>query len=113
MFESIKKRSAAVRLVEEQLYEEVVNELASGIRRNGLWAKAIAKSECQEYTAKALYIEYRVQSLLDEYEIINSGHAAHNDEQGAKDEQNEKSIWWIHFLVWSIICLPVVVGFFS
>jgi len=47
----------------------VVEELANGQRRNGLWAKALANSGGQEEKAKALYIRYRVQSIRDEIEI--------------------------------------------
>ena len=61
--------SAAARLVEEELYEQVVRELSEGQRRDGLWAKAIAHSDGSEDRAKALYIKYRVQSLRDELEI--------------------------------------------
>ena len=126
MFDSIKKRSAAARIIEEQLYEQVVNELASGQRRNGLWAKAIANSNGQDEKAKALYIQYRVQSLKDEYEILHreneakepsrdtaAVHAKRND--GTKDPEvsQESSSLWIHVLVWSIPALFLlgVLGF--
>lgn len=69
MFDKLRRASAASRLIEEQLYEQVVNELANGKRRNGLWAKALANSEGIEDKAKALYIQYRVQSIKDEVEI--------------------------------------------
>jgi len=40
--------------------------MQQGIRREGLWAKAIAKSEGNENKATSLYLEYRAQSLADE-----------------------------------------------
>lgn len=66
------KRSAATkRLFEERIYEQVLLEVESGIRRGGLWAKALQKSLGDESKAKSLYIEYRVQSIKDEAEIVN------------------------------------------
>lgn len=69
MFEKFWKSSAAARLLEEQLYEQVVTELSQGQRRDGLWAKALSNSDGIEEKAKALYIRYRVQSIKDEIEI--------------------------------------------
>lgn len=69
MFEKFKRTSAAARLLEEQLYEQVVIELSQGQRRDGLWAKAMANSDGAEEKAKSLYIKYRVQSIQDEAEI--------------------------------------------
>jgi len=59
------KSQISTRILEEELYAEVLREIESGIRRDGLWAKAFAKSGSEE-RAKALYIEFRVQSLRDE-----------------------------------------------
>lgn len=69
LFESMRKRSAAGRLIEEQLYERVISELLRGEKRAGIWGKAIADSAGQEEKAEALYIKYRVQSLKDESEF--------------------------------------------
>ena len=60
------KSRISSRLLEEELYAEVLQELERGIRRDGLWAKAFAKSGANEEKAKALYIEFRVQALRDE-----------------------------------------------
>ena len=69
MFKKLRRNSAAARLLEEQLYEQVVVELSTGKKRDGLWAKALANSDGIEEKAKALYIQYRVQSIKDETEI--------------------------------------------
>ncbi|MCF6252419.1 MAG: hypothetical protein L3J75_14300 [Methylococcaceae bacterium] len=70
LFKKIKiSSSAASRIAEEQYYEVVVDELQQGIKRGGLWAKALSKSEGNEEKAKGLYISYRVQSIKDELEI--------------------------------------------
>jgi hypothetical protein len=72
LFDKFRRNSAAARLLEEQLYEQVVNELSNGQRRNGLWAKALANSDGAEEKAKALYIKYRVQSIKDEFEVTEA-----------------------------------------
>jgi hypothetical protein len=66
VFEKFKKKVAEHRLNEEKIYAAVLNEMQQGIRREGLWAKAIAKSEGNENKAKSFYLEYRAQSLADE-----------------------------------------------
>ncbi len=58
--------SAKARLAEEALYEQVVAEIADGVRRDGLWAKAHADSAESPEATRALYIKLRVQSLIDE-----------------------------------------------
>jgi hypothetical protein len=63
---SLRVASASDRLVEEQIYEYVAKEIGVGIRRDGLWAKAVEKAMGDETKAKALYIQFRVQSLKDE-----------------------------------------------
>ncbi|WP_444891211.1 hypothetical protein [Microbulbifer sp. DLAB2-AA] len=129
MFEAFKKHSAATRIVEEQLYEIVVEELAQGLRRNGLWAKAVANANGQDEKAKALYIQYRVQSLKDELELARqaskaqqpppqsafTNNATPENFNPEPSSENEKSTW-IHTLVWTIGGLYgalYISGFFS
>ena len=69
MFEKFRRKSALARLQEEKLYEQVLLELSTGHKRNGLWAKAIADCNGAEEKAESLYIRYRVQSMKDEIEI--------------------------------------------
>lgn len=67
------KQTAIVnRLVEEKIYEQVLREIESGLRRDGLWAKALQESRGNEQEAKALYIKFRVQSIKDEAEIAQT-----------------------------------------
>ena len=73
-FEKFRKSLAVDRMVEEKLYAEVAKELEKGIRRDGLWAKAVAKSQGIESKAKALYLEYRVQAIKDDIEIAELGY---------------------------------------
>jgi hypothetical protein len=90
LFSKFKQQSALVRLMEEQLYSDVVNELQNGIKREGLWAKAIAKSNGSESKAKFLYIEFRVQSMKDDLELANQllDIAKSKEAQNKQEEQN-------------------------
>ena len=81
MFGKSSTKQSAERLIEEQLYEQVVIELSEGKQRQGLWAKAIADSEGSEEKAKSLYIRYRVQSIKDELSLA--------EEARAKKEESE------------------------
>ena len=62
----IKSKAALGRVAEEELYELAYEEVESGKRRPGLWAKAIAKSGGSEQKAKSLYIELLVQKYKDQ-----------------------------------------------
>ena len=68
-WKKVKQTAIVDRLVEEKLYAQVLREIESGLRRDGLWAKAFQKSHGNEQKAKALYYEYRIQSIKDEAEI--------------------------------------------
>ncbi len=69
MFDKFRLNSAKARLLEEKVYEQVVQELAQGFRRDGLWAKAMAEGNGSEERAKSIYIKLRVQSIKDEMEV--------------------------------------------
>ena len=51
---------------EEALYKQVLEEMESGVRRKGIYAKALADCLGDVLKAESLYIRYRVQSLVDE-----------------------------------------------
>ena len=69
MFDKFRLNSAKARLLEEKVYEQVVQELAQGFRRDGLWAKAMAEGNGSEERAKSIYIKLRVQSIKEEMEV--------------------------------------------
>ena len=67
------KQTAIVnRLVEEKIYEQVLMEIESGIRRDGLWAKALQESRGDTQEAQGYYIKFRVQSIKDETELAQT-----------------------------------------
>ena len=69
---SFKTNSAIDRINEERLYEFVVNEIKNGVRREGLWGKALQQANGELKLTEANYIKLRVQSLIDEKQIIES-----------------------------------------
>lgn len=71
LFDNFKTKKAEARLIEEALYQEALNEVEQGIRRDGIWAKAIVDSNGEESKARALYLKYRVRSLIDESKLKN------------------------------------------
>lgn len=83
-WKKVKQTVIVDRLLEEKLYEQVLREIESGIRRDGLWAKALQNSCGNEQEAKALYIKYRVRSIKDEAEIseaLSGQYAGESSEQ--------------------------------
>ena len=56
---------AESRLEEELIYKHILEEMDSGVIREGLYAKALANSNGDEAKAKSLYMKYRLQSVKD------------------------------------------------
>lgn len=90
MVDTQKNHQAKARLLEESLYLQVAEELAAGHRRDGLWAKAIVNTDGDEQKAKALYIKYRVQSILDEA-AVEAEREAEREEIRLQEEQRQKA----------------------
>jgi len=84
LFNKLNTLSAIDRLAEEKIYEQVSQEIKLGKRSEGVWTKAMAKSEGDINKAESLYIELRVQSIKDEL-ISNSQHNT-NASRKTKDE---------------------------
>jgi hypothetical protein len=69
LLDEIRLKGAEYRLTEEAIYGEVLHEIENGIRRDGLWAKALAESRDSVEQAKSRYIRLRVQALKDEIAV--------------------------------------------
>jgi lipopolysaccharide export LptBFGC system permease protein LptF len=82
--DDIRLRGASSRISEEVLYAEALREIEDGLRRDGLWAKALAQSNMRQEDAEACYLKLRVQSLRDEIEI-----AAQQAERGARHKRDD------------------------
>ena len=114
LFDDIRAKGAALRITEEILYAEVFREIESGVRRDGIWAKALSESEMQEGLAKAKYIKLRVQALKDEVSIALAAREAEHrveEHEPPRTSQNfggvTKDHWIVPLGVWGavIICL--------
>ena len=73
---------------EEALYKRVLNEMETGIVREGIWAKALADCLGDEKKARSLYIKYRVQSLADEKKY-EAKHIAYEKKIAVEQEKIE------------------------
>lgn len=62
-------KTSADNVDDEMFYEIVAKEISEGVVRQGLWAKSLSDSGCNEQNAKARYIKLRVESLKKETEI--------------------------------------------
>jgi hypothetical protein len=92
MFEKFKTNQAISRLTEEKIYEQVAEEIQNGIRKNGLWAKAIAEAELNDEKAKAIYIKLRVQSIIDEINLSKSVENERKEYENKKTSTGRKNI---------------------
>ena len=70
MFDKLKKIAIENRTQDEILYEYVLEEIEQGIRTKGLWAKALAHSDGIQSKAEAMYMQYRVQSIKDQFNTL-------------------------------------------
>ena len=75
MFEELRERfplkqptedGASARSAEEEIFRLVAEEIHRGLRRQGLWAKAIAEADGSEELARSIYVRLRAQSIIDE-----------------------------------------------
>ncbi|WP_448243728.1 hypothetical protein [Pseudoxanthomonas mexicana] len=84
-----KDQEALDRLKEEAYYERALEELSQGVKRQGLWLKAMTLSEGDENKARLKYIQLAIQAYKDEDHI--SARLAENG-QGAHPSPHPSSI---------------------
>lgn len=73
-FDSIKDALILGRKEDEALHAQVLREIESGFRRDGLWSKALANAGGSEERAKAEYIKLVVRDLRDQQFVENRVH---------------------------------------
>ncbi|MBX3700095.1 MAG: hypothetical protein KF903_03735 [Dokdonella sp.] len=66
IWSDIRDAQVAGRKEDEALYAEALREIEAGIRRHGLWAKALANAGGSEERARAEYIKLVVKDLRDQ-----------------------------------------------
>ena len=76
LFNRYRKNSVMSRMVETQLYEFVMDEIAEGEKQKGIWGQAMVECEGDTTKAEAAYIRLRVQALKD---IITLGNIIENE----------------------------------
>ncbi|MFI8744202.1 hypothetical protein ACIGKL_03465 [Pseudomonas sp. NPDC077186] len=122
----IKNDAISSRLLDEQIYAQVLSEIENGQRRNGLWAKALAHSDGSNEKAKSLYIKYRADSIRDEIALAAKYKETEKDKYHAQENKStvtpenwsensetwDKSHAWINLLVFFIgaIFLAFIIG---
>ncbi len=85
-----KMQSPLQRLLEEKIYQQVIEEIEAGQRRGGLWLQAVEKSQGDERRAKLEYIRLRVQSIKDELHVAREVHEEIKSKEAARHTQNEE-----------------------
>ncbi len=96
MFARKRKDCLAARALEEKLFDVIAAELQAGVRREGLWLKAISKSGGSESRRESEYVKLRMQALKDEI-VIGAEHALEQTreqnralEETARDEADKE-----------------------
>ena len=76
------------RLEEELIYKHILEEMDSGVIRDGLYAKAMANSNGDESKAKSLYMKYRLQSVKDA--MGGNSYLEYVEKLSLEDKKNNK-----------------------
>ena len=115
--DEINALGASDRVNDEKYYAEVLREMNSGIRRDGIWAKALADSDYDEKKAQARYIKLRVQSLKDEVSLaiissttdkIADNSKMETEEIREPNDINSLTAALVAFLIVSILILAII-----
>ena len=83
---SEKLEEASKRLMEEELYKVVVDEVKNNNIREGLMAKALVEVSGDKEQARLVYIQLRIQSMIDEAALQEA------EEQKAQAEVNRRRV---------------------
>ncbi|WP_312572473.1 hypothetical protein [Stutzerimonas balearica] len=79
LIDTLRKIFISARREDEETYSQVLKEIQSGTRRDGLWAKALANSAGDSEKAKSFYIKYRAQAIKDERKLSESTSSKNNE----------------------------------
>lgn len=90
ILDGVKDRFVGSRLEEEAYYQSALQEIESGGRRPGLWAKALSRSKGNQDAAKALYLRLLVSKLKDEAHISKRMHEQKLRELAAEEEKRRQ-----------------------
>ena len=107
-------KGKAGRLQESAIYAEVMKEIQSGKRHDGIWAQAFSETEGNEKKADALYIKLRVQSLKDELKIHNDNlfkKKKNNQNKTISNENNDEFGKFVLFIFFASLLFMAIVMF--
>ena len=72
MFKKYKLNRAISSMVEDKLYEMALDEVENGILKKGAWARALSQSDGIDAKAKSVYLQFRVEAMKNEAQIMES-----------------------------------------
>ena len=110
----VRFKAAENRVQEASLYGQVMDELESGNRDNGLWGKALAESDGDEKKATAEYMKLRVVALTDLLNVHEDAQAimienVTDSQVRAETSRRRRKGCLIAFVVYLVLA---VLGFF-
>ena len=88
-FDDARLRGVLSRINDENLFAEALREVENGIRRDGLWAMALADSGMNQDAAKAKYLKLRVRALRDELAAYRLALEAESKQEAGRTAQIE------------------------
>lgn len=79
------------RMSDQRYYEIVAQELQRRFIRPGLWARAVAETGNEGATARALYIRFRVEELVQEEQAEEAQRRASEERQQEIQEEQKRA----------------------
>ena len=89
-----KKREYVEQKIIDSFYEKVANDVLNNIQDKGVWAKAFAKAGGDEKRAKSLYVEFMVDEMILEQQVI----AEEKEKQRLEKEEEARVEAWNTFV---------------
>jgi len=89
-----KAREYVEQKIIDSFYEKVANDIANNIQDKGVWAKAFAKAGGDEKRAKSLYVDFMVDEMILEQQVI----AEEKEKQRLEKEEEDRVEAWNTFV---------------
>ena len=89
-----KAREYVEQKIIDSFYEKVANDVLNNIQDKGVWAKAFAKAGGDENRAKSLYVEFMVDEMILEQQVI----AEEKEKQRLEKEEEAREDAWNSFV---------------
>ena len=89
-----KAREYVEQKIIDSFYEKVANYIANNIQDKWVWAKAFAKAGGDEKRAKSLYVDFMVDEMILEQQVI----AEEKEKQRLEKEEEDRVEAWNTFV---------------